>query len=173
MLSGREAFPAETEFARLTAVMTAEPTPIEQVDPALAPFAPFLARALRKDREERFPSALEMARALQAIAPQMLAQPRNRFSELPRTLGAAEATRDPSMHRQSGTLSSAAPSAQPVEAPAQVVLLEPQGTGGTLPSRGLPIIRGGRGVAGLLVVFLVIASLAVGFLLGFAVGRAS
>jgi serine/threonine-protein kinase len=173
MLTGREAFPAETEFARLTAVMTAEPTPVEQVDPALAPFAPFLARALRKDREERFPSALEMARALQAIAPHMVTQARNRFSDLPRTLGAEEATQDP-QRRQSGTLSSAAPSVQPpAEAPAQVVLLEPQSTGGTLPSRGLPIIRAGRGVAGLVVVFLVIASLAVGFLLGFAVGRAS
>jgi hypothetical protein len=54
-----------------------------------------------------------------------------------------------------------------------VVLLEPQNKGGTLPSRGLPILRAGRGVAGLVVVFLVIAALAVGFLLGFAVGRAS
>jgi serine/threonine-protein kinase len=173
MLTGREAFAAETEFARLTAVMTGEPTPVDQVDPALAPFAPFLARALRKNRDERFQSALEMARALQAIAPQALETSRNRFSELPRTLGSQLATQDHPPRRPSGTLSSPAPAQQPVESPAQVVLLEPQSTGGTLPSRGLPIIRAGRGVAGLVVIFLVVASLAVGFLLGFAVGRAS
>ena len=171
MLTGREAFGAETEFARLTAVMTADPTPVDQIDPSLAPFAPFLARALRKNREERFPSALEMARALQAIVPQV-AQAQNRFSDLPRTLDPDGGTQE---RRAGGTLSSATPGMSLVDAPAQVVLLEPQSQskGSTLPSRGLPMIRAGRGVAGLVVVFLVIASLAVGFLLGFAVGRAS
>ncbi len=136
------------------------------------------ARAAQGPGRCGFPSALEMARALQAIAPQILAQARNRFSDLPRssvlprTVGSEQATQDPP-RRVGGTLSSAAPSVQATEAPAQVVLLEPQGTGGTLPSRGLPMIRAGRGIAGLAVVFLVIASLAVGFLLGFAVGRAS
>ena len=163
MLTGKEAFAAETEFARLTAVITSEPEPIEQIDPALAPLAPFLTRALRKNREERYASALEMARALQAVAPQAFAHELSHLPELPR-----EPPR-----RTGGTLSSAAPALQPIEAPAHVMLLEPQSTGSTLPSRGLPIIRAGRGVAGLVVVFLVIASLAVGFLLGFAVGRAT
>jgi serine/threonine-protein kinase len=168
MLTGKEAFPAETEFARLTAVMTSDPEPIEQVDPSLAPFAPFIARALRKDREERFPSALEMARALQTIDPQATAHGLSRLPEPAPASGVAGTDR-----RAGGTLSSAAPSVQPTEAPPQVVLLEPQSKGGTLPSRGLPIIRAGRGVAGLLVIVLVLASLVVGFLLGFAVGRAS
>jgi serine/threonine-protein kinase len=70
MLTGRVAFPAPTEYARLAAVLASEPEPLERVDPALAPLAPFLARTLRKNRDERFPSALEMARALAAHAPQ-------------------------------------------------------------------------------------------------------
>jgi serine/threonine-protein kinase len=69
MLTGRVAFPAPTEYARLAAVLSSEPEPVERVDAALGVLAPFIARALRKDREERFPSALEMARALAAAAP--------------------------------------------------------------------------------------------------------
>src|SRR5580698_1174131 len=69
MLTGRVAFPAPTEYARLTAVLTSEPEPIDRVDPALAPLAPFLRRAMAKNRDERFGSALEMARALAAAAP--------------------------------------------------------------------------------------------------------
>lgn len=70
MLTGRSAFPAPTEYARLAAVLTTEPVPLEQVDRALLPLAAFLARALKKNRDERFASALEMARALMAEAPQ-------------------------------------------------------------------------------------------------------
>jgi eukaryotic-like serine/threonine-protein kinase len=69
MLTGRVAFPAPTEYARLTAVLTSEPEALERVDPSLAPFSQFVARALRKNRDERYPSALEMARALAAAAP--------------------------------------------------------------------------------------------------------
>ncbi len=69
MLTGRVAFPAPTEYARLAAVMTAEPEPIERVDPALAAVGPFITRTLRKNRDDRFPSALEMARALIAAVP--------------------------------------------------------------------------------------------------------
>ena len=74
MLTGRVAFPAPTEYARLTAVLVSEPEPMERIDPGLGFLSPFLARALRKDREERFPSALEMARALAAAAPQVAAR---------------------------------------------------------------------------------------------------
>jgi serine/threonine-protein kinase len=71
MLTGRVAFPAPTEYARLAAVLASEPEPVERVDASLALLAPFLAIALRKDREERFPSALEMARALAVAAPHL------------------------------------------------------------------------------------------------------
>ena len=69
MLTGRVAFPAPTEYARLAAVMTAEPEPIERVDSALAAVGPFIARTLRKNRDDRFPSALDMARGLVAAVP--------------------------------------------------------------------------------------------------------
>jgi serine/threonine-protein kinase len=69
MLSGRVAFAAPTEYARLAAVISNQPTPIESVDPELAVVAPFLARALEKDRERRFQTAREMADALETIVP--------------------------------------------------------------------------------------------------------
>ncbi len=69
MLTGRSAFPAPTEFARLAALLSSEPEPVERVDPALAPLTGFFARALKKDREERFSTAVEMARALSAAVP--------------------------------------------------------------------------------------------------------
>jgi serine/threonine-protein kinase len=67
MLTGRSAFPAPTEYARLAALLSSEPEPIASVDPALAPLGPFFERALKKDRTERFSSAVEMARALSTI----------------------------------------------------------------------------------------------------------
>jgi len=69
MLTGRVAFPAPTEYARILAVLTTEPEPIERVDPALAPLAPFGAQALTKDRDLRFGSAIEMAFALASVTP--------------------------------------------------------------------------------------------------------
>jgi serine/threonine protein kinase len=69
MVTGRVAFPAPTEYARLAALLSTEPEPVERIDPTLAPLAPFLLRALRKNREERFGTAVEMARALAAVAP--------------------------------------------------------------------------------------------------------
>ncbi|HTQ47885.1 MAG TPA: hypothetical protein VMI75_34245, partial [Polyangiaceae bacterium] len=48
---------------------------IERVDPALAPLSAFVTRALSKNREERFPTALEMARALVAAAPHAASSP--------------------------------------------------------------------------------------------------
>jgi serine/threonine protein kinase len=71
MITGRVAFPAPTEYARLAAVLTTEPPPAERIDPSLAPVGPFLARALLKDRDQRFQTALEMARALTAAMPHM------------------------------------------------------------------------------------------------------
>jgi serine/threonine-protein kinase len=71
MLTGRVAFPAPTEYARLAAVLSSEPEPVERIDPALASLGPFIARSLKKNRDERFPAALEMARALAAAAPQL------------------------------------------------------------------------------------------------------
>jgi serine/threonine-protein kinase len=67
MLSGRVAFPAPTEYARLAMVLSEQPAPIQSVDPELAPVACFMERALEKDRDRRFQTAREMAEALTTI----------------------------------------------------------------------------------------------------------
>jgi len=69
MLTGRPAFPAPTEYARLAALLSTEPEPIEQLDPSLTPLASFFRRALKKNRDERFASAMDMSRALASSAP--------------------------------------------------------------------------------------------------------
>jgi eukaryotic-like serine/threonine-protein kinase len=71
MLTGRSAFPAPNEYARLAAVLSVEPEPVERIDPSLAPLSGFFERALKKDREERFASAAEMAQALAAALPKL------------------------------------------------------------------------------------------------------
>jgi serine/threonine-protein kinase len=156
MLTGRCAFPAPTEFGRLTAVLTVEPPPAEVVDPTLSPFASFLARSLKKNRDERFATALEMARALMAIAPAT----RTVAEEPPPTLGSGRTLASPA---------SGAPVLDPVP---DVVLVEPrrpsERSSGELPaSRHLPR----RGVSAGVVVALVLAALVVGFLLGWSLAR--
>jgi hypothetical protein len=74
MLSGRVAFPAPTAYARLAAVVSMDPEPLERIDPALQALSGFVVRALKKNRDERFASALEMARALAAAAPSVVAR---------------------------------------------------------------------------------------------------
>jgi eukaryotic-like serine/threonine-protein kinase len=66
MLTGRIAFPAPTEYARLAAVLNATPPPLEHVDPSLTRLSAFVQLSMQKDRAQRFGSALEMARALAA-----------------------------------------------------------------------------------------------------------
>jgi serine/threonine-protein kinase len=68
MLTGRTAFPAPTEYARLSAVLQYDPEPVETIDPELAILGPFLARALQKDPEARFQTAREMSLSLHAAA---------------------------------------------------------------------------------------------------------
>ncbi|WP_437799094.1 protein kinase domain-containing protein [Sorangium sp. So ce693] len=68
MLTATQPFPAENEFARLTAVLAKEVRPIEQVAPHLAAWGLFFQRALSKDVAGRFQTAEEMAQTLGAIA---------------------------------------------------------------------------------------------------------
>jgi serine/threonine-protein kinase len=201
MLTGRVAFPAPTEYARLFAVLNNTPEPIERIDPSLAPIAPFLKRALEKSREARFQSALEMARALTAAGgaqePMSRAIPLSRLPEVPSlfapsiAVGASpvaqsaphaptfpptvgEAGKGPS-----GTLAS------PVRA--EVIAHESQHppppvvvvSGGTLPSNDLPMLepvshgapRIRRGISPLILVVLVAIALLAGLSIGFALGR--
>jgi eukaryotic-like serine/threonine-protein kinase len=64
MLTGRSAFPAPTAYARLGAVLNTVPPPVESIDPQLQRVAGFVARAMHKDRNQRFQTAHEMGRAL-------------------------------------------------------------------------------------------------------------
>ncbi len=94
MLTGRMPFHAETEFARLTAVLTEPMTPIERVRPDLAAWSPFFQRALSKDLQTRFSSADEMARALIATAQATGAMPPT-SAALPSTAPAPQAMQVP------------------------------------------------------------------------------
>jgi serine/threonine protein kinase len=67
MLCGKQAWPAPTEYARLTAILGSQPEPLAATDPALAMWQPFIDRALQKDRAMRFQSAAEMEAALSAM----------------------------------------------------------------------------------------------------------
>ncbi|MFO0615457.1 MAG: serine/threonine-protein kinase [Polyangiaceae bacterium] len=70
MVTGREAFPADNEFTRLTAVLTQDITPVAQIIPQLGAWTPFFQRALSKDPAGRFQSAAEMSQALTVTASQ-------------------------------------------------------------------------------------------------------
>ncbi len=68
MLTGTEPFVADNDFARLTATITSEPRPIEQVAPHLAAWGQFFRRALAKDPAARFQNAEEMDHSLMTLA---------------------------------------------------------------------------------------------------------
>ena len=196
MVTGRAAFPAPTEFAKMTAVLTTEPEPMATADPALAPLAPFVERALKKDRNERFASAIDMARALSASAPSHGQQPLSRLPDVasllapslpapatyasPRPPSPAQAKVSPTapevVPRAPGvgdTLSSALGrdllGLLPPESPAPAPTVEARAPGTTLQSQDLPIFErasGRKGVAPALVAVLVAVALAAGFVLG-------
>jgi serine/threonine-protein kinase len=140
MLTGRVAFPAPTEYARLTAVLTSEPEPVERIDPALAVLGPIITRALRKDKSERFTSALEMARALATAVPHIVerdggglakmtpatALPLSRLPEVA-SVFAPQVGGVPATEPVARMLHPVAPTLHPVEA-AQVPMIAPGGT---------------------------------------------
>jgi serine/threonine-protein kinase len=76
MLTGRVAFPAPTEYARLVVVLQHDPPPVESLDLALARIGPFVTRAMQKDRAQRFQTAHEMSDALRdALTAEPLPRP--------------------------------------------------------------------------------------------------
>jgi serine/threonine-protein kinase len=212
MLTGRAAFPAPTEFARLAALLSVEPEPVQKVDPSLAPLAGFFEHAFKKDRNERFPTANEMGRALAAAVPALAGRgsgppvPLSRLPDVPSIFGppvdptqtspspsprsaresqrpATKASPDlaqvmfnhPAPKKPGGTLSSPAAPAV-MEPPVNVALAAPKASfGETLPSKDDPRSgrrpTSGRVVSVNIVIGLVLAGFAAGFLLGWAVGR--
>jgi serine/threonine-protein kinase len=200
MLTGRVAFPAPTEYARLAAVMTFVPDALDKVEPSLAPIAPVIARAMQKDMTQRFASALEMARALPSATPETTRTNVTPLSRLPmvpsvfapisgispgasserHTPAAPEMTSTPPEAKSpGGTLQSAAPAVlhSPLPAP-HVIVVEPRDR--TMPSKDLPVLdppdeRGVlfRGVPAWIVIVLVTLALGVGLVLGIAVARSA
>jgi serine/threonine-protein kinase len=88
MLTGRVAFPAPTEYARLAEVLRTTPQAIELVDPLLVRASAFVQKAMQKDRDQRFQSASEMAHALTMAlgvsnAPATVGMPLSRLPEVP------------------------------------------------------------------------------------------
>jgi len=67
MLCGQNPFHKSNIVLTLEAIQRTEPSPPSELDPALAPFDPILAKALAKDRERRYPDASEMQEDLRRI----------------------------------------------------------------------------------------------------------
>jgi serine/threonine-protein kinase len=135
MLTGRVAFPAPTEYARLAAVLNTTPPPLEAVDPQLGRLSAFVQLAMQKDRVQRFQTALEMARALSAAAGASADTVPPPLSRLPDVPSVWAPTAGPSPVAASGP---SAPNASVAAAPATLAGAMPvdpsKGPGGTLAS---------------------------------------
>ena len=200
MLTGRVAFPAPTEYARLAAVLNTSPPPLETVEPGLSRLSAFVQLAMQKDRAQRFQSALEMARALSAALgtdgnPPAAGLPLSRLPDVPSMFAPMRSSSQvpaiPQTVQQAMPMTAALPAADGnvgpggtlasphgrsvTEPPPQVVMVG--ASHGTLPSENLPMFSAHgpgrrRGVAPWLVIVLVVGALIAGFLLGFATARA-
>jgi serine/threonine protein kinase len=174
MLSGRTAFPAPTEYARLAAVTTFTPDALERIDPQLGAISPIVERAMQKDPAQRFASALEMARALAGlnptpvplVAPEGYTNPNpTPLSRLPAVAsvfgpaangispGASSERRTPiaedhltvlAARPGGGTLQSAAAVHIPTPPPPRVLVIDAP-AGSTMPSHDLPVLEPPRG----------------------------
>ncbi len=96
MLTGRLPFEGPNDVEVLTAQVTAQPPALSILNPAVPPELDcIVAKALRKDREERFPTAREFHAELAAIEPAMPAaaravhHPRRRAFSTPLVAGIA------------------------------------------------------------------------------------
>ncbi len=192
LLTGRLAFPAPTEFARGVAITKSEPTPLEQIDPSLAPFASIVRRALKKNARDRFLSPTEMLDAIRttgisptaitlcnmALAPQSLAPP---SLAAPDSLGRYMPPPTLTRSDASADIASSVP-AESVRVPSHVetprvrrAMIDDK----TLPSSGLPIIPPSssgvpqlkRAVSLRWVMIVGAIALTIGLLFGLIVGR--
>jgi serine/threonine protein kinase len=119
MLTGRTAFPAPTEYARLSAVLQYNPEPVESVDPELAPLGPFVARALQKEAGARFQTAREMSLALHTAAAAAAAERRSLPGEPASRVVVAPLSRLPDRAWVDGSaVASVVPSGVPSQPPA-------------------------------------------------------
>ncbi len=156
LLTGREAFPAPNELAKLTQVLTTDPPPIDQGKPNLVPWRGFFARALARDPAQRFSSAEEMERAMTAIERAAAAAP--------------VSTTDLSPELPLGVAVSAAPPQIHVVAPLRASSTPPFAPGTTLKASEMPVLMR-TGAAHWLLALVALACVALGFVAGFVVGR--
>jgi len=175
MLTGVQAFPAENDFARITAVLFGEPTPIQQVAPQYAHWALFFQRAMAREPEQRFQSAEEMADAVLTVSREgHMPVPSHHFARIPQSsvggtvLDPAHAATAPNPVSPPGivperplfggvnTAVSAGPGGSGVPAP-QVPLVQV-----VSPRRGIPLV---------LALALACFALFVGIAIGFVAGR--
>jgi serine/threonine-protein kinase len=201
MLTGKVAFPAPTEYARLAAVATFNPDSLERFDASLATISPIVERAMQKDPARRFASALEMARALPSTRtsnppPPMDAQPTlqtnpnptplSRLPAVPSIFGpgsgispgaSSEQTRvapETPAHPQrpgGGTLQSA-PAVQIPATPAPRVVVV-SSSSHTMPSHDLPVLEApGRGIARAVPAWLAVVLVLGALAAGFVMGFA-
>ncbi|MGO8999699.1 MAG: protein kinase domain-containing protein [Polyangiaceae bacterium] len=168
MLTGRVAFPAPTEYARLAAVTTFTPDTLVKVDPQLAPISGIIERAMQKDPGLRYASALEMARALPAAATSSPPQapdgsytnpnptPLSRLPAVPSIFGPSSGISPGASSEHTpvadelvpvhaarpggGTLQSAPAVQIPTPIPPRVVVLDAP-AGSTMPSHDLPVLE--------------------------------
>jgi eukaryotic-like serine/threonine-protein kinase len=68
-LTGERLFQAQSQALLMRAVLEMKVPRPSSIDPALAPFDDVLARGIERSLDERFPSAREMALALEAVCP--------------------------------------------------------------------------------------------------------
>ena len=197
MITGRQAFPAPTEFARLAAVLGTQPDPIVSVDPSLAPWAHIVERSMNKDRDRRFQSAQEMALAVSQMAapPGMSTLPSSNIPATPVLLPSPARTSSmppPPVMPIVGTMpgfesTKPSPGAQrESNVPTSGTLASPSNPhrGSAIPQ--IPIVgdedgrsfssshgEERRGISPAVVALLVILALGAGFLMGYAVARAT
>ena len=167
MLTGRVAFPAPTEYARLAAVLNTSPPPLETVEPGLSRLSAFVQLAMQKDRSQRFQTGLEMARALSAAlgaegTPPAAGLPLSRLPEvpsmfapmrpssqgggaLPETVAAqaapltTAAAQGPDGNVGPGGTLASMHGRSVTEPPPQVIMVQGGAVHGTLPSENLPM----------------------------------
>jgi serine/threonine-protein kinase len=169
LLTGREAFAAPNELAKLTMILTGDPVAVDQGRPGLAPWRSFFAKALARDVEHRFASAAQMDEAITAA------------DHAARATGghpaAPASTTDMSPELPKGvSLRSGAPPQTPqiqivAPAPAPASPLRPE-LQTTLRASDTPMLPATRsGVAAWAVVVIALACVALGFVAGLLVGR--
>ncbi|HKQ71911.1 MAG TPA: hypothetical protein VJT73_21350, partial [Polyangiaceae bacterium] len=165
LLTGREAFAAPSELAKLTMILTEEVLAVDHAKPHLLPWRPFFAQALARDVHRRFGSAAEMDRAMADAdhaaraagigAP--LARTTDMSPELPR--GVPQKSAPPQIQ----VLPTPVPPADPVSRPI---------FDSTLKAGDVPVIeQPGARVPVWLLFLVALACLAIGIAVGVFVGR--